>query len=235
MSTLLSALETQVRIPLKEAVASYWTSAELVAHFNTGIKDLWGAIIDIHQEHFLTVDTSLVTLAASATSLSGVPTDVFRVELIEPADTTTAGAANNVLFFPRDYKHPDFINARMLSAQDPTGGLTIFYTVSQAGAPVGAPTILTAPKVSTAISLRFVYTPIIAAKVVSDANPVPGESDNALIAWCVAYARAKEREDRSPDPNWLAIYATEKQNLLVRLTPRQVQEPEVVDGLFEAY
>ena len=52
------------------------------------------------------------------------------------------------------------------------------------------------------------------------------------MAWTVAFARAKEREDRSPDPAWLAIYATEKQNILTRLTPRQTQEPEIVGDMF---
>jgi hypothetical protein len=89
--------------------------------------------------------------------------------------------------------------------------------------------------VNTAISLRFVYVPILAAVAAAGSNPIPGESDNALIAWCIAYARAKEREDRSPDPNWLAVYSTEKTNLLVRLTPRQTQEPEVVEDFFEGY
>lgn len=235
MATLLSALETQARIPLKETTASYWTSAELVAHFNTGIKDLWGAIVDLHQEHYLTVDTSNVTLAADGTSLTGVPSDVFRVHLIEPSNTTSSGSTPSVLFKPRDYNSFEFTNARSLTAQDPTAGLEIYYTLTQAGAPVAAPTVLVAPSVTSALALRFVYVPVIAAKVAGDANPIPGEADNALIAWCVAYAMAKIRDDKAPDPNWLAIYATEKQNLLVRLTPRQTQEPDVVPDLFGGF
>ena len=66
-------------------------------------------------------------------------------------------------------------------------------------------------------------------------NPIPGESDNAVVAWTVAYARAKEREDRSPDPNWLAVYATEKQHLLQSLGLRQLQEPEFADAMFMSY
>jgi len=235
MATLLSSLESQARKHLKEDTASFWTSAELVSLFNHGIKDLWGAIVDLNQEHFQTIDTSNVSLAASATSLTGVPTDVFRVLLIEPADTTVAGSSPYVLFRPADYNAPEFINARMLGNQDPTGGLCVYYTLTQAGAPVAAPTVITAPKLSTAITLRFVYIPIIATKAASDANPIPGESDNALIAWVVAYARAKERPDRSIDPVWINIYATEKKNLLVRLTPRQTQEPEVVESLFSGW
>jgi hypothetical protein len=49
----------------------------------------------------------------------------------------------------------------------------------------------------------------------------------------VAWARAKEREDRSPDPAWFATYSTDKQSLLTALTPRQEQEEEVVEGLFD--
>lgn len=235
MATLLSSIESQARKHLKEDTASFWTSAELIDIINNGIKDLWGAVIDLNQEHFLTVDESNVSLAASSNSLTGVPTDVFRVHLIEPRDTTSAGQYRACTFKPRDYNHPDFINARAQGAQDPSNGLEILYTLTNAGAPVGAPTVRTAPQLSAALTLRFVYVPVLAAVAANGSNPIPGESDQALIAWCVAYARAKEREDRSPDPNWLAVYATEKQNILVRCAPRQSQEPEVVDGFFEGF
>jgi hypothetical protein len=232
MATTLTQIEAQAREHLKETTASFWTSAELVAIINKGIKDLWGAVIDLNEEHYQTVDESNVSLAADSDSLTGVPTDVFRVLLIEPRDTTSAGDYRYLKFVPKPYNHRDAIYARSLGSLDPTGGLSIIYSVSNAGAPVGAPTIRTQPRVSSAVNLRFVYVPIIADKVAADNNPIPGESDNALIAWCVAYARAKEREDRSPDPNWIAVYGTEKQNLLVRMAPRQTQEPEIVDDLF---
>jgi hypothetical protein len=235
MATLLSAIETQARRHMLEATARFWSSAELIDIINLGIKDLWGAIIDLNQEHFLTVDITNVSLAADGTSLTGVPTDTFRVHLIEPLDTTASGAHRWVKFTPKDYNSYAFINARAQASQDPLAGLEIFYTLRNAGAPVAAPSVDVAPSVNTAISLRFVYVPILAAVAAGGSNPIPGESDNALLAWCVAYARAKEREDRSPDPNWLAVYSTEKNNLLVRLTPRQTQEPEVVEDIFGGY
>jgi hypothetical protein len=235
MATLLSAIETQARRVLQETTASFWSSAELIDIMNDGIKDLWGATVDLHQEHFLTNDITNVSISASTGQLSGVPTDVFRVHLIEPKVTAPSGAYNGLVFLPRDYNSPDFIAARTLGDVDPGQDQGICYCVTQAGAPVGAPTVLIAPTLSSAIaagSLRFVYVPTLAAKVAGDSNPIPGESDNALKAWTVAYALAKDREDRSPDPNWLAIYGTEKANILTRLTPRQTQEPEFVEPLF---
>jgi hypothetical protein len=183
------------------------------------------------------VDITNVTYTAEAEQLANIPTDVFRVCLIEPKDTSSSGSYRNIQFVPRDYNSPEFRAARALAPVNPLQETTVFYALSGAGAPVGAPTVLIAPKLSTALaagSLRFAYNPVIPAKVASDANPIPGGSDNAIIAWTVAYARAKEREDRSPDPNWLAVYATEKQNILTRLTPRQTQEPEVVSSIFES-
>jgi hypothetical protein len=233
MATLLSSIESQARKHLKEDTASFWTSAELIDIINKGIKDLWGMVVDLHQEHFLTVDIASVSLAADATSLAGVPSDTFRVHLIEPLDTTTNASGGGILFRPRDYNSHEFINARAMPAQDPSAGMIVYYALSSAGAPVGAPTVHIAPKLSSAVTgIRFAYVPTPAAVVAAGNNPIPGESDNALIAWCVAYARAKEREDRSPDPNWLAVYATEKTNLQVRLTPRQTQEPVMVDDFF---
>lgn len=235
MATLLSSLETQARRHVNETTASFWSSAEIVDICNKGIKDLWGAIIDLYQEHYLTVDITNVNIAASTATLSGVPTDVFRVALIEPKTTSITGSYRNIIFAPRDYNSADMKAARQLGDVDPTTDNVIYYALSGAGAPVGAPTIHIAPTLSIAIpagEIRFVYNPTIADKIAGDANPIPGESDNALIAWIVAYARAKEREDRSPDANWLAVYATEKQNILTRLTPRQTQEPDLVEPMF---
>jgi len=213
----------------------FWSSEELVSHFNNAIKDLWKAIIDLHQEHFQTIDTTNVSQAADAETLTGVPSDVFRVLLIEPRDTTSGGTFRDILYRPKKYNHADFINARSRETLNPVVGGCVLYDLSQSGAPIAAPTVHVAPKTSTEIMLRFVYIPTVATKVAADNNPIPGESDNALIAWCVAYARAKEREDRMPDANWLAIYANEKKNTLTPLTPRQEQEEEVVDDLFDAY
>ena len=234
MATLLSALETQSRRHLKETTASFWSSAELIDIANQGIRDLWGAIVDLHQEHFLTDDITNVSFAAEGTTLTGVPSDTFRVHILEPRDTTT-DPGRRILFRPRDYNSDDFINARSMTSQDPNNGGVFYYCLVSAGAPVAAPTIKVSPKSSSAINLRLVYVPVPAAVAAAGDNPIPGQSDNALIAWVVAYARAKEREDRSPDPNWLAVYATEKQNLLVRLTPRQSQEPDVVEDLYRAW
>lgn len=235
MATLLSAIETQARRHINEGTASFWSSAELIDIANNGITDMWGAILDLYQEHYLTVDVTNVTYAAEAEVLANVPTDVFRVFSIEPKDTTSGGAYNKLQFVPRDYNSPDFVAARSASSINPSNGGVVYYAISGAGAPVGAPTVRVAPKMSAALAaatLRFSYNPTIAAKAAGDDNPIPGGSDNALIAWIVAYARAKEREDRSPDANWLAVYATEKQNILTRLTPRTSQEPEFVEPLF---
>ncbi len=137
-------------------------------------------------------------------------------------------------FEPRALNHPDFSGARSLGAVDPSGR-TIYYAVLGAGSPIAAPTIEIAPKVTTAVLLRLTYTAGLAALTASSNNPIPGESDHALMAWIIAHARAKERADRSPDPEWLAMYAADKAHILSSLTPRQVQEPEVAEAFFESY
>jgi len=53
------------------------------------------------------------------------------------------------------------------------------------------------------------------------------------VAGIVAFASAKQRDDTSPDPNWLAILSTEKQSILTASTPRQEQEPEYIHGAFD--
>ena len=239
MATLLSAIETQVRRHLDETTASFWTSAELTDIQNRCFKDLWRDIVDLKEEHFLTVDSSNVSLSANTATLSGVPTDVHKVYLIEPVDTTSSGTHKGLIFKPVDYNHDLAQGARSRSNVEPSNDV-LYYSVTGAGSPTGSAStvIYIAPKVSSAIAataIRFVYVPTLADKLVSENNPIPGESDNAVIAWTVAFARAKEREDRSPDPNWLAIYSTEKQHLMQSLGVRQLQEPKFVDAMFEKF
>ena len=233
MATLLSALETQIRRHVDEASASYWSSAEIVDIINLGIKDLYRGVVDLGQSYFLTNDITNVSQAADATTLTGVPTDVYKIYLIEPRTLTSSGSQGPV-YRPLKYNHPLFSLARSEDSQDPDT-LTVYYDLIGQGAPIGAPTVQVAPATSSAVNLRFVYVPVLAAVASTGNNPIPGESDNALIAWGIAFARAKEREERSPDPEWLAVYATEKQNLLISLSPRQVQEPQYVEALFQAY
>lgn len=235
MATLLSTILTNARTTLLEAATDprlFWTDAELLVHANAGIKDLWAAVIDLYQDHIVTIDTTSVTLAAGATSLSGVPSDLFRVVMIQPRVLGASSSNPSLVFQPRTLTHPDFIQAQAGTARAPRF-MVIYYAVINAGAPVGTPTIMIAPAVTSAVNLSVWYNPVIAAKIASDANPIPGESDKAIEAYVVAFARAKEREDRAPDPEWLSIYATEKRKLIVALTPRSVQEPEVVDAFFQ--
>lgn len=234
MATLISAIRDRARTKLLETTASFWTDAELLDDAVDGIKDLWRAILDLHQEHFLTIDTTNVSLAANTTTLTGVPADVFRVHTLEPRDLTDSAAVRDIVFKAKDYNHPDFVAARGLSAQDPNG-LTIFFTVITAGAPVGAPSIVVAPKLNAALNLTLAYIPTLAALTAASNNPIPGESDHAVFAWTMAHALGKERADRQPDPVWMEVYATDKRNLLIALTPRQEQDPDYVEGMFEEY
>lgn len=229
MATTLTTIVTDARNHLLEATASFWSDAELVRLAALGCEDLWKAIIDVYQDYFLTIDETNVSQAADATSLTGVPSDVFRVKAIEPRTLTIESSTK---YRPLDFNHPDFLRARMETAVDPAGRV-IYYDVISTGAPVGAPTIRVAPKINSALNLRLVYIPTLGTLSGASNNPIPGHSDNAIKAWIVAYARAKEREDRSPDPEWISVYASEKQNILTVVTPRQEDEPEVAEAIFQ--
>ena len=211
--------------------APYWTEQELLDILILGCKDLWRAITDLHQGHFTTIDITNVSLAASAVSLTGVPADCFRVLLIEPRDLSSS-ETRYVVFRPKPYHGVLFQEARTWSAASPSNSGVIYYDILNAGSPVAAPSIVIAPAVSSAVTLTLIYVHVLPTLVETDNNPIPGESDNALVSWGVAWARAKEREDRSPDPSWFATYSTDKVSLLTVLTPRQEQEVETVEGMF---
>lgn len=211
----------------------FWSDEEIFVYAKNGTTDLWKAVIDLHHEHFLTLNSTDVSLASGVNQLTGVPIDTFRVYLIESTSTTTG-----CLFVPRAVNNRDFVAARWQGIQapvTPTCGVVVYYCLTGVGAPNSAPVILTAPALSAAVSLNFWYVPILGVHqytLETSRNPIPGESDQALISWIIAYMRAKERDDRSPDPSWLAVYATEKTNLLASLTPRQEQDAEYVESIF---
>lgn len=232
MATLLSAIETKVRLRLEEPVAKFWSSAELIGIIDDGIRDLWREVVDLKREHFITISTS-VTIPANTATMGSVPTDVHKIVMITPSNV---GASTNhgLLIRPADYNSDVFQNALTRSAISPQAD-TIYYAITGQGAPVGAPTLRVAPQSSSEVTLSFAYVPTLAAHTAASTVPIPGEADNALIAWAVAYARAKEREDRAPDPNWLAIYGTEKAHLLKSLETRQNQELEFAQAMFEGY
>lgn len=237
MATTLQSLITDIRSHLIAPIAGdnadeFWTDAELLGHLNRGIKELWRSINDNYQNYFLTVDQTNVSIVASTEVLSGVPSDVSIVRLIGPRDRKSYPYLK---FEYRNVDHKDFIAAQTQGAIDSGQARLVYFYISQAGAPVVTPEIHIAPMLTAAVPLQLGYVPVLATLTATDNNPIPGESDQALIDWGVAWARAKEREDRGPDPGWITMYATEKQNILVSLSPRQTQDEEVTEALFEEY
>lgn len=232
MASTVASLITIVRRHLNETTADFWSDAELASLMNLGKNDLYRAINDNFQHYFVTVDTTNVTHVSGGLTLTGVPSDVGIIRSIEPSDLTLRPGLNYEF---RDYNSIEFQRARAQSTQDPSFGLTVYYCPMGAGGPVSAPTIRVAPALSATIALRVTYVPTLAVMGASDSNPIPGESDNALIAWTVAYARAKQTEDGAPDAGWLTLYGTEKTNLLVSLTPRATDDDTVAEAFFEDY
>jgi len=234
MSTLIKDLIPVVRDKLIEPQPSFWGDDELVKIMCNGIRDLWRDIVDLKGEHYITLDTTHVSLAANATSLTGVPSDVHKVYMIEPLDLTVNGSNHGLLFKPLEYNNNTFQLARSREAIDPAND-TIYYAIWGKGSPVTAPTIMVAPKVTSAVSLAFTYIPTLGTLTAESAIPIPGEADNALIWWTVAFARAKEAEDRAPDAAALMIYGTEKQHLLQSLGLREYQEAHFCEAMFTEY
>ncbi len=173
-----------------------------------------------------------MSIAASTRTITGVPTDLFRILMIQPRTTGQSSTNPGLIFKPRTLTHPDFVQASAYRPCTPRDTV-VYYAIVNAGAPVGAPSIRVAPMVSSEVLLEVHYIPVIADKTSGQDNPIPGESDKAIIHYIIAFARAKEREDRAPDPEHLSIYATEKRNMMTVLTPRSDQEPDMVQGFWE--
>lgn len=231
-ATTLQVIIDRARKHLRETTARFWTDAELLVHALHGCNDLWKMLMDLHEEHEMEIDDTSVSLGASASELIGIQTNMFRILSIEARDLTPGSSNSGLEFVPRDWNHPEFTNARRRGAVSPSDN-TLVYTVIGEGPPVNLLRVRVAPQVSSAVDLTVAFLKTHNATALGSPNPIPGESDLALEAWVVAYGRAKEREDGSPDPEFLAIYANEKNNLKPAMSPRQEQELEMVEGLFE--
>lgn len=232
MPTTLDEIEVLVREHLVEPEPKFWTSSELKNLMRRCEKDLWRSIVDLKGEHYLTINATDVSIESGEDQLTGVPADVHKVYNIEPVRTSSGEPRTQLVFTPLDWNHKRFSSARAQDPIDASAG-EVFYAILGAGAPVGSPTIKIAPTLTSAVSLNFAYVPTLDSIDLTELVIIPGEADNAIVAWTVAYARAKEREDRAPDGSWLSIYGTEKEHLLQSLGLRQLQEPKVVDGMFD--
>lgn len=231
-SSLMSAIVTRVRYLLTEAVASFWSDAELLTFLNSGIADLWRRLNNTYQDFFHTIDTTHVTQDANATTLTGVPTDVVLVRGLEPVSLTTYP---NLRYEYVTYMDPKMQAARAQTAQDPGSGGVIYFAITGSGGPVASPTIHVAPILSAAIALRLVYVPTVPVVALTDHNPIPGESDEALIDWTLAHAITKDKDDVKPHKGWMDLYELEAVKIVVHQAPRQSQDDEFAEALFEPY
>jgi hypothetical protein len=242
MATLISTIIANARIDLLAnggvlaggSDDDYWTDDELLTHFQNGAKDMWRSILDLYKGHFLTVDITHMSIAADNPLVQGVPTNLFRVDLIRPLNIGFQSGSRGLIFkYVDNVTHPRFVQAQAFGSVAARNNV-IWYTVINAGAPTAAPDIMIAPTLSEALNpLYVVYGPILGTMSSGSNNPIPGESDKALQAYVAAFARCKDREDRSPDPEFISIYATEKKSILTALTPRSIQDVETVVGMWE--
>lgn len=231
MATPISRLITIARRHLNEPVqiaGGSWTDAELAMLANLGCNDLWRAVNDNFQDYFL--DEFEVTQASGATTLTDVPDDVAIVRGLEPL---VPSARPGLVYEHKNFVHVDFARARAQDSIDPSQGGKIFYHLRGPGAPVDTAQIDVAPATNAAVALRLTYVPTLTEVDELSDNPIPGQSDNAIVAWIVGYAMAKVSEDQAPNAGWLTLYGTEKTNLLVALTPRQTDDEDIAEAMFE--
>jgi hypothetical protein len=240
LKAIVARTRTQILAPLVQTGAigpdQFWSDEELLAHTIAGCRDLWRAIVDLHEEHFLKIDTTGVWYRGGDELLTGVPPDVLRVLAIMPRDTSQTSPNRTLRFLPRKYTSTEFLTALGRSPFDVTLPGDVYYAVVNAGSPVTAPDIHIAPKLTGDVLVRLVYVPTLPATMDGNTmNPIPGESDHALMAWTASYALGKQNGDGpfAPDSTWLAVYSTEKQAILIVSEPRQEQEPVVVQGVFD--
>jgi hypothetical protein len=221
-------------------LGTYWSDDELREHAISAAKDLWRRFTDLHEDHFVTIDEENVSAVVNDTVLDGVPEDVFRVLLLEPRDVTDNGAARGLRFIPAKFNSDEFRADRRLGSVDPSGGAVVRYAILNAGSPVDAPTIKLSRALSstTLLTLEYIHTLDDDALREDDAvNPIPGESDEAMLDWMCAFALGKQNPDGhlEPDGTWMALYEKQAGLILQASAPRQEQQPRIVRGVFDDF
>src|SRR5258708_4088203 len=160
MTTFIKDLIPIIRDRLIETQPNFWGDDELVRIAAFGIKDLWRSIVDLKQEHFLTISTDTVTYPANGTELAGLPLDIHKIYMIEPQDPRETSANVGLRFTPLEYNHPFFQQARTMDAVAPAS-TNVYYSVSGQGGPNAATRILCAPKVTQTVKVAFSYVPVL--------------------------------------------------------------------------
>jgi hypothetical protein len=230
LASIISQARTTYLFEPVEVANGMWTDAELLLIVGNCIKDMARALKDTYQDFFFTLDATNVSMPANSQTLTGVPADVFIVLGLEPRDLASY---EHIVFTPLNFGDRKFRAARAEAARSlqAVGDVyEIFFHVTGAGAPVAAPTVYVAPKLSAALLLTMFYVPTL---TVGSNNPIPGESDQALINWLVAHARAKTRDDGEPDPDMLELYKTEKTSIIIACSPRQEVDIDRAEDFFD--
>lgn len=230
MATTIQTIITRARRALNETTARFWSDTELLDLAQMGIEDLWKAVKATNKKHLITSTTSTISASTPYFSAPDNIADIYGLEVAAP-DTNV-----NLHFKKADYFQAEFQQARFASAAEARETVVLYDIFGPGGnaASSGSTTIQIAPKLTSAVGVTLYYVPTPSSASTTSSNPIPGASDNALIAWVIAFARAREREDRAPDSEWLAVYNTEKQNLLTSvLDPRDKSEEVYVEGMFE--
>lgn len=240
LGAIVTRTRTQILAPLVQSGAIspdlFWDDAELLAHTIAGCKDLWRALVDLYQDHFVRINTTLV-LPAAADALTGVPADLFRILHLTPLNTN-ADTGSPVRFRKAGggLTGLDFTAAMARNSLDTSSGGLVYYALVNAGSPVMKPEIQTAPRVNAVVACRLVYVPTLPGTLTLESvNPIPGESDHALMAWSASYALGKQNSDGTfaPEPTWLQVYATEKESIKIVSEPRDASAPVVRRGVFD--
>jgi hypothetical protein len=227
IATLIAIARRHLNEPA-EVSGGAFTDAELAALANLACNDLWRAINDNFQDYFL--EEAELIQETGADTLTDVPDDCAIVRGLEVLDQS---ARPGLVYEHKNYTHIDFARARARDDIDPSQGGKIFYHLRGQGAPVDAPQIDVAPLTTADVTLRLTYVPTLTEVDELSDNPIPGQSNNAIVAWMVGYGMAKIAEDQAPNAGWLTLYGTEKQNMLVSLTPRQSDDEDVAEAMFE--
>jgi hypothetical protein len=227
----LSDLRTAVRDNLDEAVASFWSDAQLNRFINRAKDRVWTEVRKLKEDYFLLTrsstdgtvvifsdvyDTASFQISNAGTLTYTLPPDHAEMKLIEVITPNY----EYVTFEYRDMAHPDFKSARKMTSQF-TPEIFLFDIT-------GERTLQLAQKSDTALDLRISYIPIVPdMSADTDLLEMPHALYMAVEEFATASALKMDR-----DPNSAAWEQTGNASIARALgaSARQDQDPEFVQA-----
>lgn len=237
MATLQDLLD-QLRADLDEPTEAVWRDADLTVWLNAGIyrtqsvlkanRDDWQTKRLTSLDGTVTInganyDTANLQVVAN-TTIYTLPPDMLEIRVLQPLNQSDRDAG--LSFLPRDFGDPDFQSALRLSSA--VTQARYMYEI------MGLNQLVIMPTPSQTIETELYYISFAGNLALEDSiTSVPPFAYSTVKAY--AYYRALRSIQHTDTARAYQMFQDEKEELKSYAKPRQSQDPQFAEGVFDEY